>query len=96
MYRDVFCLLPFQIDDDSLAVAAYIQTRNILDDVDDAGRYRIVFRGLVASAASVRVVDPMTDQPVAAEVTQVGVEVAVTLTLTDTPRWILLDGKPGQ
>jgi hypothetical protein len=94
-YRDVFCMLPFQLTDDSLLVGLYIQTRNILEDVDDAGRYRIAFPGLSAKAASVRVYDALADREVPVEVTREGGELAVTLTLTDCPVFLVLGGVDG-
>jgi hypothetical protein len=94
-YRDVFCLLPFQIDDSALAIAAYIQTRNILEDVPDAGRYEIAFPGLKADADTVRVYDPLDDRDVPAEVTTKAGALSITLTLTDCPVWIILRNVDG-
>jgi hypothetical protein len=94
-YRDVFCMLPFQLTDDSLLVGLYIQTRNLLDDVDDAGRYRIAFPGLSAAAAQVRVYDPLADREVPAEVSREGGGLAVTVTLTDCPVFLVLTGVDG-
>lgn len=93
-YRDVFCLLPFQVDDDSLAIAVYIQTRNILDDVDDAGRYGLTLPGLWGAQTTVRVYDPLQDRQVPAQITTHGTDVSITLTLTDYPIWVMLDGVP--
>jgi len=94
-YRDVFCLLPFQIDDSTLALGAYIQTRNILEDVADAGRYAIALPGLKTDASHVRVYDPLSDADVPAEVTATGGTLTVTLTLTDCPAWIILGNVDG-
>ncbi len=97
-YRDVFCLLPFQIDDTTLAVGAYIQTRNFLVDVPDAGRYRIAFPGLKTNIETVRVYDPLEDREVPAEVGETDGAPSLTVTLTDYPIWIVLrdvDGERG-
>jgi len=94
-YRDVLCLLPFQVDDDTLAVGAYIQTRNILEDVSDAGRYRLTFPGLKADPKKVRAYDPLEDRAVPVEVSADTGTLSLTLTLTDCPVWIVLDGVDG-
>ena len=93
-YADSFCMLPFQVDDDSLVVGLYIQTRNALEDVDDAGTYRIAFSDLL-SEAQVRCYDPLKDRNVPLEVQRRPREVTVTLTLTDYPIFLVLDGVDG-
>jgi hypothetical protein len=94
-YDDLLCLLPFQIDDSTLAIAAYIQTRNFLEDVPDAGRYELAFPGLQADADAVRVHDPLEDREVPADVTRRGGTLSLTLTLTDCPVWIILRNVDG-
>jgi len=94
-YRDVLCLLPFQVDDDTVAVGAYVQTRSILEDVSDAGRYRLTFPGLKAGPEMVRVYDPLEDRSVPAEVTVRNGTLEVTLTLTDCPVWVVLERVDG-
>jgi hypothetical protein len=89
-YRDVFCLLPFQVDDDTLALGAYIQTRNLFDDVPDAGRYRLTFPELRFDPRNVSVRDPLADRAVPAEVATIAGATSITLTLTDYPVWIVL------
>lgn len=94
-YRDVLCLLPYQLDDSTLTIGAYIQTRNILEDVRDAGRYRISFPGLAVGAGGVTVYDPLVDRAVAADIGLRGGALSVTLTLTDCPVWITLRNVDG-
>ena len=92
-YRDAFCLLPFQIDDTTLAIAAYIQTRNIVDDVTDAGTYRIELPGVTGEVY--RVHDPLEDREIEADVNDAGETISVTLTLTDCPIWVIVHGADG-
>ena len=94
-YRDAFCLLPFQVDDSTLALGAYIQTRNMLEGIDDAGRYAIALPGVKADAGQVRVYDPLADRDVPAEVTTTAGILTVTVTLSDCPVWIILRNVDG-
>jgi len=94
-YRDVFCLLPFQIDDSTLAIGAYIQSRNMLEDIPDAGRYEITFPGLQADPGNARVYDPLEDRDVPAEITTKAGTLSLTLMLTDYPVWIILRNVDG-
>jgi hypothetical protein len=93
-YADSFCMLPFQLDDDSLAVGLYIQSRNVLEDVDDAGTYSITLADLLGEA-QVRCYDPLKDLDVPLEVERRTGELTLTLTLTDYPVFLLLDGVEG-
>jgi hypothetical protein len=94
-YRDVFCLLPFQIDESTLAIGAYVQTRNLLEDATDAGRYEITFPGLQADPDGARVYDPLEDREVPAEIATQAGTLSLTLTLTDYPVWIILGNVDG-
>ena len=47
-------MLPFQLDDDSLVIGLYIQTRNVLEDVDAAGTYRITLADLLGDSIQAR------------------------------------------
>ena len=95
LFRDVLCLLPYQLDDSTLTIGAYIQTRNILEDVQDAGRYRISFPGLTVGAGAVTVYDPLYDRVVAADIGLRAGALSVTLTLTDCPVWMTLRNVDG-
>lgn len=95
-YRDVLCMLPFQLTDDTLLIGLYIQTRNILEDVADAGRYRIAFPGLSAASAGVLAYDPLNAREVPAEVSHEGGALSVSLTLSDYPIFLQLSGVDGE
>ena len=87
-YRDVFCLLPFQVDEDTLTLAVYIQTRNLMEDVNDAGRYRLSFPEF-RGHPQVRLFDPMSGAEV--EFQRADDPLTITLTLRDYPLWLILD-----
>lgn len=94
-YRDVFCMLPFQIDDSTLAIGVYVQTRNILEDVEDAGRYQITFPDLKVSTGGVRVYDPLADREMPADIAISDNALSVTLTLSDYPVWMIVQQVDG-
>lgn len=94
--RYVFCLLPFQTDETTLAIGAYIRTRNMLEDIADAGRYEVIFPDLKADPRNARVYDPLHDRDVAAAITTKAGTLSITLTLTDYPVWIIVKNVNGR
>ena len=90
-FRDLFCLLPFQLNRKDFAVAVYIQTRNILEDYEDCGTYRIQFPELTFPEYSATVWDPFRGAAHPHQrLSKKGEPLAVSLVVPDTPVWMLV------
>ncbi|MDA1141688.1 MAG: hypothetical protein O3B01_24255 [Planctomycetota bacterium] len=89
-YRDLLCVLPFQLSETEFAIAAYIQTRNILDDHEDCGTYRFKIQGM-PEAVDLSVWDPFkgTAHEFKNESNRLD-EFALKTDLPDYPVWILM------
>ncbi|MDP6379901.1 MAG: hypothetical protein QF662_01040, partial [Phycisphaerae bacterium] len=93
-YRDVLCVLPFQANPTDFAVAAYIQTRNIIEDHDNCGTYRLEFPQLAGREYTVTVEDPFKGKAHPfTDASKAGGPVAVSMVLPDYPVWILIRKK---
>ncbi len=98
--RDVLGVFPFQVNDDTFVVPAYVMTRNIAQLYDptapptDVTRYdlppesyRLQIGGVDGNAATVDAYDPLAGQSVAADiVARTATSVTIQVDLTDSPR----------
>ena len=89
--RDVVAFLPFQLDDDSFVVPAYVMTRNMARELAPE-RYRLKVGGLDTASLSATATDPLNGESVPVRIVSRSGDTAVLeLELTDSPRLIRLD-----
>lgn len=98
--RDVLGVFPFQVDDDTFVVPAYVMTRNIAELYDPSApatdvtrydlppeSYRLTLGGVDGTAATVQAYDPLSDESVPAQIVgRTPTSVTVQVDLTDSPR----------
>lgn len=89
--RDVLAALPYQVNANAFAIACYVMTRDITRDLPPE-TYRITLAGIDRARARVRLYDPVGDRDAPVEVLG-GDDDTITLelSLTDTPRLLLID-----
>jgi len=98
--RDVLGVFPFQVNDDTFVVPAYVMTRDIATNYDTSApasdetrwdlppeSYQIQLGGIDGNAATVTAYDPLNDESVPAQIVASSpTSVTVQVQLTDSPR----------
>ena len=92
---DLVAVLPFQLTERSFALGAYVMTQNFPADLP-AQRYAITVSGLRGEDAIVSAYSPYSDavEPVRV-VARTDGEIVIELELSDVPRLIRIDERPG-
>lgn len=89
--RDAFAFLPYQVNAHRFVIPYYVMTRNITQPLAPES-FEIVFTGVHAKGASVRVYDPLNDVSVPVVVgSPVWDELRLTVTAADYPYLLIID-----
>ena len=89
--RDVVGFFPYQIDEDSYLIPAYVMTRSLAKPYRPA-RFRLMVKIPGMSGVTARATDPLLDASVPVKVvSQDGDRLVLELELTDSPRLVTLD-----
>jgi len=89
-HRDVFVILPYQVNAHRFVLAYYVMTRDVLEDLP-AEEFDVSLTGIRGDGAKLRAYDPVTDTTVPAGVVAGGGGLTLRLSATDYPRLLVID-----
>lgn len=89
-HRDVLAILPFQVNERRLAIAYYVQTRDVREDLPPE-LFEVTLSGPFGPGVSVRAYDPLLDADVPLSARASNGSLELDIEATDYPRILIVD-----